>query len=39
MERSKPLTTLFNEEVLLLAKFLRNERKDWNPRQSDWTID
>jgi CRISPR/Cas system-associated endonuclease Cas1 len=26
------LDTLINEESLLLAKFLRNERKDWNPR-------
>jgi len=24
--------TLINEEALLLAKFLRNERKEWNPR-------
>ena len=24
--------TLINEEALLLAKFLRNERKEWKPR-------
>ena len=24
--------TLITEEALLLAKYLRNERKDWNPR-------
>ena len=24
--------TLINEEALLLAKYLRNERKEWNPR-------
>jgi hypothetical protein len=26
------LDTLINEEALLLARFLRNERKEWNPR-------
>jgi hypothetical protein len=26
------LDTLINEEALLLAKFLRNEKKDWIPR-------
>lgn len=26
--------TLINEEALLLAKFLRNEEKEWNPRLS-----
>ena len=24
--------TLINEEALLLAIYLRNERKEWNPR-------
>jgi len=24
--------TLISEEALLFAKYLRNERKDWNPR-------
>jgi hypothetical protein len=24
--------TLINEEALLFAKYLRNERQDWNPR-------
>jgi hypothetical protein len=28
----KTIETLVNEEALLLAKFLRNERKEWNPR-------
>jgi len=26
------LDTLISEEAILLAKFLRNERKEWNPR-------
>jgi len=26
------IETLISEEALLLAKFLRNERKEWNPR-------
>jgi len=26
------LETLINEEVLLLAKYLRDERKTWTPR-------
>jgi len=26
------IETLFNEEALLLAKFLRNERENWIPR-------
>jgi hypothetical protein len=26
------LETLINEEALLLAKYLRNENKSWNPR-------
>jgi hypothetical protein len=26
------LDTLISEEALLLAKYLRNERKKWNPR-------
>jgi hypothetical protein len=26
------LNTLISEEALLLAKFLRNERKEWTPR-------
>ena len=26
------LSTLISEECLILAKFLRNERKDWVPR-------
>lgn len=26
------LDTLINEEALLLAKYLRNEKKKWNPR-------
>jgi hypothetical protein len=30
--KTQTLDTLINEEALLLAKFLRNERKEWNPR-------
>jgi hypothetical protein len=30
--KKQTLDTLISEEALLLAKFLRNERKDWNPR-------
>jgi hypothetical protein len=26
------LDTLISEEALLFAKYLRNERKEWNPR-------
>ncbi len=30
--RKRKLETLINEEALLLAKYLRNERKEWTPR-------
>ena len=30
--RKQTLDTLISEEALLLAKFLRNERKEWIPR-------
>ena len=30
--RRQTLETLINEEVLLFAKYLRNERKAWTPR-------
>jgi len=30
--KKQTLATLITEEALLLAKLLRNERKDWNPR-------
>jgi hypothetical protein len=30
--KRQTLDTLINEEALLLAKFLRNERKEWYPR-------
>jgi len=30
--KKQTLDTLINEEALLLAKFLRSERKDWIPR-------
>ena len=26
------IETLINEEALLLAKYLRNEKKEWQPR-------
>jgi len=32
VEKRQNLETLINEEALLLAKFLRNEMKEWNPR-------
>ena len=30
--KRQTIETLINEEALLLAKFLRNERKMWSPR-------
>jgi CRISPR/Cas system-associated endonuclease Cas1 len=30
--KKQTIETLINEEALLLAKFLRNERKQWKPR-------
>jgi hypothetical protein len=30
--RRQTFETLVNEEALLLAKYLRNEKKDWMPR-------
>lgn len=30
--KKQTLDTLINEEALLLAKYLRNERKEWKPR-------
>jgi len=30
--KKQTINTLINEEALLLAKYLRNERKEWNPR-------
>jgi hypothetical protein len=30
--KKQTLDTLINEETLLLAKFLRNEQKEWKPR-------
>lgn len=30
--KRQTIETLINEEALLLAKFLRNERRKWNPR-------
>jgi len=30
--KRQTLDTLITEEALLLAKFLRNEKKDWVPR-------
>jgi len=30
--KKQTFETLISEEALLLAKYLRNERKDWNPR-------
>jgi hypothetical protein len=30
--KRQTIDTLINEEALLLAKYLRNEKKKWNPR-------
>jgi len=30
--KRQTIDTLISEEALLFAKYLRNERKDWNPR-------
>lgn len=30
--KKQTFETLINEEALLLAKFMRNEKKDWSPR-------
>ena len=30
--KKQTIYTLINEELMLLAKYLRNERKEWNPR-------
>ncbi len=30
--KRQELETLISEEALLLAKYLRHERKEWNPR-------
>jgi hypothetical protein len=30
--KSQKIETLINEEVLLLAKYLRDEKKEWIPR-------
>jgi hypothetical protein len=30
--KKQTVDTLISEEALLLAKFLRNEKKEWNPR-------
>jgi hypothetical protein len=32
LETDKKIETLINEETLLFAKYLRNEKKDWIPR-------
>jgi hypothetical protein len=35
MEKTRQnIETLINEEALLIAKFLRNEQKEWNPRMA-----
>ena len=34
--KSQAIETLISEEALLLAKYLRNEFKTWNPRISLW---
>jgi hypothetical protein len=32
MGKKQEIETLINEEALLLAKYLRNERETWKPR-------
>jgi hypothetical protein len=32
MGRKQELETLISEEAMLFAKYLRGERKEWNPR-------
>jgi len=32
MQKKQELETLINEEAMLIAKYLRNERKRWIPR-------
>jgi CRISPR/Cas system-associated endonuclease Cas1 len=32
MGKQQEIETLINEEALLLAQYLRNEKNDWNPR-------
>lgn len=32
MGKKQEIETLISEEALLLAKYLRNENKDWTPR-------
>ena len=34
----KTIETLINEEALLFAKYLRNEKKEWIPRPSTGTV-
>ena len=33
-KKRQTLDTLINEEALLLAKFLRSEHMEWNPRHA-----
>ena len=33
--KKQTIETLINEETLLFAKFLRNEKKEWSPRIVD----
>jgi hypothetical protein len=35
MGKQQEIETLINEEALLLAMFLRNERQSWKPRISE----
>jgi len=36
--KRQTIETLINEESLLLAKFLRNERKTWTPRIPSYQV-
>jgi len=33
--KKQTIETLINEDALIFAKFLRNERKTWNPRMAN----
>jgi hypothetical protein len=35
--KNQEIETLINEEALLLAQYVRNERQSWNPRIASLT--
>ena len=38
MGEQQEIETLINEEVLLLARYLRNEKQAWIPRIADYSL-